>query len=79
MLFMETGKDTHPQMNKTWSVLKQWFLENVRQLVSKLLQDWALVLLILGANLQCSNHLYTWQHTHNILHYKIICSINACL
>jgi hypothetical protein len=23
MLFMETGKDTHPQMNKTWSVLKQ--------------------------------------------------------
>jgi hypothetical protein len=31
VLLMQTGKDAHPhpQTNKTWGVLKQWFLETV--------------------------------------------------
>jgi hypothetical protein len=30
-VFMQTGKDAHPypQMNKTWGMLKQWFLETI--------------------------------------------------
>jgi hypothetical protein len=42
MLMMKTDKDAHPQphTNKTWSVLKQRFLETGRQLLQKLQQDW---------------------------------------
>jgi hypothetical protein len=59
-LLMQTGKDAHPhlQTNKTWSVLKQQFLETEGNFLRKLLQDWALMLLVLGAYLWCSNHLY---------------------
>jgi hypothetical protein len=59
-------KDAHPhtQTNKTWSVLKQWFLETVGWLLRKLLQDCALILLVLGANLCCDNHLYSTLTRH---------------
>jgi hypothetical protein len=45
---MQTDMDahSHPQ-KKHGSVLKQRFLETVGQLLQKLLQDWALLLLII--------------------------------
>jgi hypothetical protein len=53
VLLMQTGSYSHPnpQTNKPWSVLKQSSLETVGYLLHKLLQHWALMLLILGANL----------------------------
>jgi hypothetical protein len=66
VLLKQTGKDAHPhpQTNKTWSVIKQWFLETVGWLLRKQLQDWTLMLLVLGANLYCRDHLYTTLTRH---------------
>jgi hypothetical protein len=71
---VDTDSWGRPSTHTQTKALERWILEIVGQMLRKLLQGWAIILLVLGAYLDCSNHylpftsLYYWS---NLLHWSI--------